>query len=149
MRYKSWSIAAIDDLKMPNTQLRAELEFKRFHSSLCMMQSFPHPLYQKRKRCWPPIHPVAIFPDRCSSEVQSLVSQFQAFTARTHRATYTEPTYTHSLRVPLARRNYDLVGFFPRSVMLWNRLPKEFFLDHDNFNHFKSRVNRYISCIYS
>lgn len=42
-----------------------------------------------------------------------------------------------------------LLSFLPRTVTLWNRLPRGSFPEHDNLNLFKSNVNHYLSFLSS
>lgn len=59
---------------------------------------------------------------------------------------HTEGNHTHCHHIPLRRKFYC---FFLRTLTLGNRLPKRCFPDHYNLNPFKSRVNCYLSYIYS
>lgn len=76
-----------------------------------------------------------------------LFPSVENLTARNCYATYTEWNHTHCHHIPLRRRKFYC--FFLRTLTLWNRLPWGGFPVHYNLNPFKSRVNCYLSYIYS
>lgn len=71
-----------------------------------------------------------------------LLPSVENLTARNSYATYTEWNHTHCFHIPLRRKFYLF-------LLEKNRLPKGCFPDHYNHNPFKSRVNCYLSYIYS
>lgn len=68
----------------------------------------------------------------------------QAITARLHFATYTGLTHFYSLHTLSISRNFFSNCLFPRTVISPNSL-RGYLSDGYDANHFKSRVNTYLS----
>lgn len=67
------------------------------------------------------------FHGTCLAELQSFVSPVQTFTIRRDYAAYTESTHPHTPDL-VKRKFYSKV--FPRTVALWNGLPRRCSIDH-------------------
>lgn len=78
-----------------------------------------------------------------TSYILSLVIQAQAFTAKTPYVMYTWTNQSRPLLIQLIRRE------FTKTAASWNKLPRGYFLNHYTLNLFKSRVNLYISYLFS
>lgn len=79
---------------------------------------------------------------KCSNDIQSLVSPVQISKTRTRHASYTASNHSHSLRIPLVRRNLHSNSLFTRTL-------RKYFSGQCNLDVFKSKVNRYRSYIFS
>lgn len=67
----------------------------------------------------------------------------------THQITYADSSRPHPFYIPLVIWWFHLNSFFPRTVALFNGLPRGCFPDHWNLKIFMLGVNRYPSYISS
>ena len=68
----------------------------------------------------------------CSDELSALVPPRKVFVRSTRSAA---KSHLHTVEIP---------SFFPRTSVLWNKMPSSCFPEQIDLNRFKSRVNRHL-----
>ena len=84
--------------------------------------------------------------DKCSSELTELVPLPYSQGRPTH---YSDWLHDLSVTVPRCYKYVYAIGFFPRTVRLWDFLPIECFPLAYDLSGFKSWINRHLSTVYS
>lgn len=81
------------------------------------------------------------FHGMCFDQLHSLVPSALSFAIGTCYATYKRMNHLHAFHIPLVRSTFYSDSFFPKTAVLWNRLPAGCFPSRYNFDLFRSRVN--------